>query len=116
MDLLKNQPQNLDHYQNSNHNLEPSINAYDNGSCFIVEILAPGMNPEDFDVSVKDGVLSINASHKDQDAIEKQYLKEEFPHQLVKISRYYPLPQAVDKHEFKRFYDRGILKIIFNKQ
>jgi len=116
VDLLKNQPQKFEYYKNSDHNLEPSINAYDNGVCFIVEILAPGMNPEDFDVSINDGLLCINASHKDQNAIEKQYLKEEFPNQLVTFSRYYPWPQAADKHELKRFYHRGILKIIFNKR
>src|SRR5688572_14061051 len=53
----------------------PALNAYDEGDHVVVEAQLPGMKPEDIEVSIEQGVLTIQGETKaEEERQERTYL------------------------------------------
>lgn len=92
----------------------PALNAYDEGDHVIVEAQLPGMHPEDIDVSVKQGVLTIQGEMKaDQEREERNYLFRE--HRTGRFSRSVRLPETIDSDGVKATYEHGVLRLTLPK-
>ena len=116
MDLLKKPPQNWGQFESPGDLVNPSVNFIDNGQKFIVEVMAPGMSIHDFRVTADNGKLWIEGLHNGNRNREKQYVKREFPHEFIRFRRYFDLDEDINPHNFKQYYSRGILKLIFEKR
>jgi HSP20 family protein len=90
----------------------PDFNVYETDKEFIIEAAVPGFEKKDFEVEVKDNVLSISGSkekeeeNKDQ---EKKYYYKGFCYGNFKKS--YSLPENVNIEKISAAYDNGIMRL-----
>lgn len=88
----------------------PSANVQDNDSEWIVELVAPGWNKKDLNISVDEGILSITAEVQDNSQeTEKNYARKEF--QMSSFERRFQLPENANEDDIKAEYHNGILFI-----
>lgn len=94
----------------------PAVNIKETESEYQVELAAPGLNKDDFNIEVKDGILKLSVS-KDAQSEEKteNYTRKEFGYQ--RFERNFALPKnAIQIENIQANYDQGILKVILPKQ
>jgi HSP20 family protein len=79
-----------------------------------VRASVPGIDPEDIDVSVEDGVLTIRAERKTETETEdSRYLVRECS--TGSFYRALRLPDTVDAEKIESHYDKGVLTITMPK-
>jgi len=92
----------------------PALNAYEEGNFLVVEAQVPGMKPEDIDVSIEQGVLTIQGkTQAEQEHEERNYLSHEY--QLGSFSRSVRLPETVDADGVTATYEQGVLRLTLPK-
>ena len=102
----------------SNNNLSmnmPATNIIQNEDSFIVELAAPGLNKEDFEIKVEKDILSISAStsNENSEVNEKtNYSKREFNYSS--FSKTFHLPETIDSDNISANYENGVLKLNLN--
>jgi HSP20 family protein len=79
-----------------------------------VKASVPGVNPDDIDVTVEDGVLTIRAEKKTETETEdeKYLIRERATGSFYRALR---LPDTVDAEKIESHYDNGILTIVMPK-
>jgi HSP20 family protein len=92
----------------------PALNAYEEGEFLVVEAQVPGMKPEDIDVSIEQGMLTIQGkTQAAQEHEERNYLSHEY--QLGSFSRSVRLPETVDSDGVTATYEQGVLRLTLPK-
>jgi HSP20 family protein len=93
----------------------PSANVIENDKAYMIELAAPGMKKNDFEVNVDKGYLTIN-SEKETETEDKgeNYTRQEFNYN--KFSRSFLLPDLVDTDKIKAKYEDGILRLSIPKK
>ena len=91
----------------------PAINVKESDKAYTVELAAPGMKKEDFNVHINDeGNLIIKMEskqeHKDEDK-NTRYLRREFSYS--KFEQTLILPDDVKKEDIKAHVDNGVLTV-----
>lgn len=94
----------------------PAINIKDHEKGYEIELAAPGLNKEDFKVSLDDGILTISAEKQSKIEEENEgYLKKEFSYNS--FSRAMSIPETIDQDkEIKAQYKDGVLKMMLQKK
>ena len=91
----------------------PAINVIENDKEYKVELAAPGMTKEDFDVHIdEDNNLVISMEKKDEKKDEHKngrYLRREFSYS--KFQQTMILPDDVDKEKISATVNNGVLDI-----
>ena len=91
----------------------PAINVIEDDKDYKVEVAAPGMKKEDFNVNVTDDnylVLTMEKKNETKDEDKKRkYLRREFSYH--KFEQSLALPEDVNKDEIKASVNDGILTI-----
>ena len=91
----------------------PAINVIENDKEYRVELAAPGMTKEDFDVHIdEDNNLVISMEKKDEKKDENKngrYLRREFSYS--KFQQTMILPDDVDKEKIAASVNNGVLDI-----
>ena len=91
----------------------PAINVIEDEKDYKVEVAAPGMKKEDFNVNVTDDnylVLTMEKKNESKDEDKKRkYLRREFSYR--KFEQSLALPEDVNKDEIKASVNDGILTI-----
>ena len=93
----------------------PSINIIENKNQFLVEVAAPGLSKEDFNIKVDKDHLIISAQNKS--AKENQsdgYTRKGFNY--TSFERNFHLPETVDSDQINASYTDGILGITLQKK
>jgi HSP20 family protein len=75
-----------------------------------VKALLPGIRPEEVDITVSDGVLTIKAEHRD----EKEDKKRDFYRREIRygaFQRSLRLPKGVDADKADASYENGVLRL-----
>lgn len=92
----------------------PAINVIENEKDYKVEVAAPGMSKEDFNISLGDNnelVISMEkkneSGEKDKDG--KRYLRREFSYS--KFQQAFDLPDNVDVEKINASMNNGVLSI-----
>lgn len=93
----------------------PAINVLESKTDYRVELAAPGMRKEDFDVNINtDGDLVIKMDHKGEKHEENvHYLRREFSY--TKYEQTLILPDDVDKQKISANVADGVLTIVLPK-
>ena len=91
----------------------PAINVKETDKAYIVELAAPGMKKEDFNVHINDdGNLLIKMEkkeeHKEEDK-SARYLRREFSYS--KFEQTLILPDDVEKDQIKARVEHGVLTV-----
>jgi HSP20 family protein len=92
----------------------PAVNVKETDNGFEIEVAAPGLSKEDFDISVEKRVLTISSEKKDErKETENGYTRREFS--FSSFSRSFALPEEVNDEDVKANYVDGVLRISLTK-
>ncbi len=90
----------------------PALNAYEEGGNLIIEAPLPGLKPEDLDINVEQGVLTISGQTKaEEERKERNYLIRE--HRTGRFARSLRLPATYDADACQANYEHGVLRLVF---
>ena len=96
----------------------PAINVRENDKAYTVELAAPGMTKEDFNVHINDeGNLIIKMEKKNENKKEDKsarYLRREFSY--TKYEQTLILPDDVEKDKIAARVEHGVLTVELPKQ
>lgn len=92
----------------------PAINVIENDKDYRVEVAAPGMTKEDFDIHLGEGNEFVIAMEKKNESGEKdkegkKYLRREFSY--TKFQQAFDLPDNVDVEKINASMNNGVLTI-----
>ncbi|AZJ35773.1 Hsp20/alpha crystallin family protein [Tenacibaculum singaporense] len=89
----------------------PAVNIKENENEFTVDVAAPGMNKEDFQVNLENDILTISSEKKEnKENTNDNYTRKEYSYMSFKRS--FTLPKGiVDSEKIKATYKNGELKI-----
>jgi HSP20 family protein len=92
----------------------PALDVYEEGDNLVVEAYLPGMKPEDLDVNVERGVLTISGrTESERERRERNYLLRE--QRSGRFTRSLQLPAAYQTENCQANYEQGILRLVFPK-
>ncbi len=96
----------------------PAVNVKENEKEFTLEVAAPGLQKEHFNVAVEDGVLTISAetkSEKTEGDENSKFTRKEFSYSSFKRS--FTLDEeSIDADNIIAKYENGILNIAIPKK
>lgn len=116
-DLLKNDFTNWTNNNFSNTNTTiPAVNIIESKDDYRVEMAAPGMKKSDFNIELKDNVLTISSDHRQGERNEDgHYLRREFSYQS--FHRSFNLnSDVIDQSKIKATYQNGVLRLALPKR
>lgn len=99
------------------HNSVPRVNIRETDNDFQVELAAPGLNRDHFQVTLENDMLTIHAEQKEENLENDQnqnYSRREFAYYSFKRSFY--LPNSVETDKIKAKYENGILYLQIPKK
>ncbi len=92
----------------------PAINVLESADKYTVELAAPGMSKEDFDVNINaDGDLTIKMEKKEEKKENAHYLRREFSYS--KYEQTLILPDDVDREKIGARVADGVLTVTLPK-
>ncbi len=93
----------------------PAVNIKEREKDFVIELAAPGLKKEDFDIDLDNNVLTISSQNKEEKVEEKaDYTKREFYYNEFK--RVFTLPETVESDKIEAEYADGILTLTIPKK
>lgn len=88
----------------------PSINIVETADCFRIDVAAPGLEKEDFNVEVKDNKLTI-ASEKEIESLKEGETLRRKEFSYAKFRRTFIIPLKLDSSKIEANYKSGILSV-----
>jgi HSP20 family protein len=93
----------------------PNVNIHENETAYIIELAAPGLKKEDFQINLKKDTLSVWAEvKKDETQVAKDFTRKEFDYSS--FARSFNLPDSADGDNITAEYKDGILSINISKK
>ena len=88
----------------------PSINVVENNDHYLLEVAIPGLNKNDIELKLENGLLRISAERKEEkeDSAER-YTRREFGY--ASFQRTMKLPENVDEAKISATSKNGVLNI-----
>ena len=89
----------------------PPVNIKEQNDAFELELALPGVNKDDIEISVDNGVLSIASRQTEEPEAQQEgsFWKREFS--FASFKRIFKLPKSIDQEHIKADYQDGVLKI-----
>lgn len=93
---------------------QPSVNIFETTDNFRMEFAAPGLEKENFQVSIDKGYLTVSASkeQKEEESTGK-YKRREF--NFTSFKRSFQLPETIDSNAINAVYENGLLVVTLPK-
>tara|TARA_R110000868_G_scaffold111053_6_gene300179 strand:- start:844 stop:1284 length:441 start_codon:yes stop_codon:yes gene_type:complete len=99
----------------SESSTNPSVNIVETNEAFKVEMAAPGMKKENFQLELDNDTLTIQAEVSSENKEESErFTRREFNYQSFKRSFY--LPNTVEADQIHATYQEGILRLEIPKK
>ena len=95
----------------------PAVNIMESEDSFNVEVAAPGMAKDDFNIELDNDVLTISSEEKkEEESSDKngRFTRKEFSYRSFK--RAFSLPDSVDSSKISASYNNGVLEIALPKK
>ncbi len=95
----------------------PAVNIMESEDGFNVEVAAPGMKKDDFNIELDNDVLTISSEEKkEEESSDKngRFTRKEFSYRSFK--RAFSLPDSVDSSKISASYNNGVLEIELPKK
>jgi HSP20 family protein len=90
--------------------LVPLMDAFRTADGLHVRLELPGMRPDDVDVAVNDGVLTVAGERKlDADIADDAWVRRERP--VGRFERSFTLPEGTDPAGIRASFDFGVLEL-----
>lgn len=95
----------------------PAVNIIETADDFRLEMVAPGMKRENFNVEVEGGVLTITYDHDDnREGVGRDWTYRMHEHNYHSFTRSFSLPETVVPDKIQARYENGILNVIIPKR
>ena len=93
----------------------PPVNIHESNDAFNLDLQAPGLNKEDFKISVEKGLLTISYEHKTEEENKdvKTYRKE---FAIRSFKRTFSVDEKINADAISAKYDAGVLKLTLPKK
>jgi HSP20 family protein len=92
----------------------PAVNVIDHEGEYEIEVAAPGLKKEDFNVVIENRVMTITGkTEKEEEEKDKNFTRREFTYRS--FTKSFTLPQEVDPDSINAKYEDGILRILLKK-
>ena len=106
----------MDDFFNTNWNIPvsdysnstPAVNVKENDKSFTLHIAAPGINKDDFEISIENKVMSIEVIEKSKNEND-DFTRKEFDYKSFKRS--FSIPKSVELSKINASYLNGVLEI-----
>ena len=92
----------------------PAVNIVENEDGFALELAAPGLTKDDFNVSVEKNTLTISASKETKQEEKDNYRRREFSY--FSFKRSFHLPNSIDANNITAKYENGVLTLQLAKK
>ena len=93
----------------------PNVNIHENETAYVIELAAPGLKKEDFQINLKKDTLSVWAEvKKEESQVSKDFTRKEFDYSS--FARSFNLPDSADGDKITAEYKDGILSINISKK
>lgn len=93
----------------------PSVNVKESKEDYRLEVAAPGLDKNDFNLQIDNNILTISAEKEEkQEKKEEAYNRKEFSY--TSFSRSFTLPDVVEHDKIEANYRDGILHICIPKK
>lgn len=95
----------------------PAVNIIETNDDFCLEMVAPGMKKENFNLELQDEVLTISYDHEDNRedvGRDRKYITREYNYHS--FSRSFSLPETIVSEKIQAKYEDGILNVIIPKK
>ena len=93
----------------------PSVDIYENKDQIVLEAELPGMNREDFDLSIENNVLTLRGERR----FEKRDESDNY-HRVERsygsFTRSFTLPQTISPENVTAEYKNGVLRVLLQKR
>jgi HSP20 family protein len=93
----------------SPHASIPLANVVKSDEGYTIELAAPGMSREDFNISVENNTLTVSSDVEIHDQAESMYETREFS--FASFSRSWTLPKGVNASSIGARYNAGIMSV-----
>lgn len=101
--------------KNKSVDKSPNVNIHENESAYVIELAAPGLKKEDFQINLKKDTLSVWAEvKKNETQVAKDFTRKEFDYSS--FARSFNLPDSADGDNITAEYKDGILSINIAKK
>ncbi len=93
----------------------PAVNIKETDKSYVIELAAPGLKKDDFEIDLDNNVLTISYQKKDEKKEEDaNYTRREF--YFTEFKRSFTLPETADLEKIDAKYKDGILEITIEKK
>ncbi len=93
----------------------PAVNILEEDDKFLVEVAAPGLKKEDFNVTLNKDILTISAEHKEEkEKKTKKVNLREF--NFTSFERSFAVPDVVTTDKIEANYKDGVLHLVLPKK
>ncbi|SOC81148.1 heat shock protein Hsp20 [Salinimicrobium sediminis] len=101
---------------NGDFDISPAMNIKEKEKEFEVELAAPGLRKEDFNITLDEGILTVSAQKEESKDEEKEgFITKEFSYNS--FSRSISIPESIDEEkEVTAKYEDGVLKLKLHKK
>jgi HSP20 family protein len=96
-------------------NWAPSVDITENEEAFVLHADIPGVKPDDIEVSMDNGVLTIKGERKTEDKTEKENFRR-VERQYGMFYRRFTLPDTANAEKIEAHSEHGVLKVTIPKQ
>lgn len=93
------------------------VNIRETATSYEMEVMAPGLQKEDFDVNISNNVLTVSFNHQEEGKQEDKrgnYLRQEY--RVTAFSRSFSLDDTVDADKISAQYNNGVLHLSLPKK
>lgn len=95
----------------------PAVNVKELDKQYEIDIAAPGLSKNDFNITVDNGILIVSAEkqeEKEEKSNGKNYTRREFSY--TSFARSFALPENANQESIDAHYENGILTLKINKK
>lgn len=95
----------------------PAVNVVETNDDFRLEMVAPGMKKDNFNLELQEHVLTISYDHEDnREGVRRdwKYITREYNYHS--FSRSFSLPETIESEKIQAKYEDGILNVIIPKK
>lgn len=93
----------------------PAVNITESKEDFRIDVAAPGLNKDDFKVTLENNVLTVSSEKEEkQEENNERVMRKEFTY--CTFSRSFSLPQTVNAEKIRATHKDGILQVVVPKR
>jgi HSP20 family protein len=92
----------------------PAVNISEQENHYVIDVVAPGLSKEDFDVKIEKDLLTISAKKENIVNEGEKQIRREFL--FTQFERSFHLNEKIDAEQIAAHYENGILKLTLTKK